>query len=627
MPAALIACVVVACNDTSGPSRGRAPVYLEIVSGDNQTATVGATVGQAIVLRVRDAVQRGVSGATVTLAVIAGNGQLEAPSRVTDDSGLVRVQWTLGTSAGDDQAIFATLPDASGLTATIHATARADGAKGLRITGAFSPSVEVGTALPQQPVVAVVDRFGNPAQSDDVTITVSLAPSVAHRTLSGTTSLVATAGVATFKGLSVAGDSGTALLSFAASKLTSVSAPLVITPGPPVRLEPLGGLSLAVPAGDAGPPVRIRVVDSFGNGLRGDTVTFSWLIAGLTIRAVTDASGVATLAQWTVPKYISVFSLIASRRGFPDQEFTVATRPGPLAYLALVSGNSVSGNAAEDGSPVTVRATDALNNGIGGVVVSFGFPGSPSLGTATTDSTGYATFSAWKLPSLPATYQLSATVTGVAPVLFDVTVSVGPPSRLEPINFPISGAIQTTQDLVARVTDAGGNVIPRVRVQWSPTSPGITFGLGVSVGDDAGVVRTTLSTTSIAGIAHFRATFAEGAVRDFNFNVLPGPFATFEPLNFSITTRVGTPFSGTVRAFDLFRNPIPGITLVARPPAPGSNLTLLAPATVNTDAFGRATFSGIAGPIPGTQVFFFDGPGGVVGTFQVQALPASGSPP
>ncbi|HTE44819.1 MAG TPA: hypothetical protein VK636_06210 [Gemmatimonadaceae bacterium] len=623
MRVALIACAVVACNDTSGPNHATAPTALDVVAGDRQTATVGGPVPQAIVLRIRDALQRNVSGSKVTFVVTAGNGQLEASSRVSDDSGLVRMQWTLGTSAGDDQMVTAKVADATGLTAVIHATARADVAKGLRVSNAFSSSVRVGDALGQQPAVAIVDRFGNATtQADDVTVTASLAPSVAHRTLNGTTSAVTNAsGVAIFTNLSVVGDSGTALLSFAGAKLTSVSAPLAITPGPAVRLDPVGGLSIVAPAGDPGPAVRVRVVDSYGNGLRGDTVIFNWLIAGLTVRAVSDASGLATLAQWTLPKYVDSFSLIASLKGAPDAQFTVRTRPGPVAHLSPIAGTTLAGNAADDGDTLTIRATDAQNNGVSGVAVTFGFVGATPLGVVTTDSAGFATFTTWKLPSLPATYQLIASATGVDALAYDVTVSVGPPSRLAPINFPISAAIQTTTELVARVTDAGGNMIPKVRVQWSPTSPGITFGLGISVGDDSGIVRTTLTTTTIAGISHFRANFAEGGVRDFNFNVLPGPFAILEPLVFNVTTRAGSSFSGTVRAYDLWRNPVPGVAITARTPALGSNLTPLTPAVLTTDAFGRGTFSGIAGPTAGLQIFYFDAPGGITGTFQVQVTP------
>lgn len=73
---------------------------IQAISGQDQVAPVGSTLPEAIVVRVVDANGKPVSGQTVDYRVTAGKGTLQIDGKVTDEAGLARAHWTLGTEPG-----------------------------------------------------------------------------------------------------------------------------------------------------------------------------------------------------------------------------------------------------------------------------------------------------------------------------------------------------------------------------------------------------------------------------------------------------------------------------------------------------------------------------------------------
>ncbi|HKO15235.1 MAG TPA: Ig-like domain-containing protein [Gemmatimonadaceae bacterium] len=94
----------------SGHARGLKPVTIEaaalagppsglvIVSGDDQKAVVDEKLRSAIVVRVVDAAGNGVAGAPIILSPSAG--AVPDTSMNTDSSGIARIRWTMGRTAG-----------------------------------------------------------------------------------------------------------------------------------------------------------------------------------------------------------------------------------------------------------------------------------------------------------------------------------------------------------------------------------------------------------------------------------------------------------------------------------------------------------------------------------------------
>ena len=187
----------------------------------------------------------------------------------------------------------------------------------------------------------------------------------------------------------------------------------------------------------------------------------------------------------------------------------------------------------------------------------------------------------------------------------------GRPAQLVPITFPATARVTSAQQILMRVADSGGRSVPGTLLTWSVVSGGGAFTPASSTADDNGLVTTTYALGETAGPLRVRATFASGGTQDFDLKALPGPLAELTPLYTDLSLRVGSSFSGTVRAVDGFGNGIPGVVLTSR--AGDIQYTGVAtaptePATATTDANGNATFHGTVGGLPGLQSFLIDGP-------------------
>lgn len=111
----ILAATFAGCTDTAAPD----PVLLEIIGGDGQEAEVATDVADLLVARVTglDGLPRGV--VRVEWRVLQGGGSIEPEGVLSDEGGLVRARWTLGTELGDQSATVA----ARGTTRTFRAWA------------------------------------------------------------------------------------------------------------------------------------------------------------------------------------------------------------------------------------------------------------------------------------------------------------------------------------------------------------------------------------------------------------------------------------------------------------------------------------------------------------------------
>ena len=598
-----VAAYAIACSDASAPGRG-VPATVEIVSGNGQTGVVGAELSSPIVIRVRDDRGHSAPNASVHIDATAAGSSVESADLVTNDSGLVYVRWTLGTVAQKQQlAIRLTQATAS---VVVDATANPGSATALRVTNSPLSTTRNGEALAQAPTVAVVDRFGNPTVGPSLVVTASLAPSTAKRLVRGTTSATTNgAGVATFAGLVVAGDTGTVTLLFSTQGLTAGSGTFVLTPGPPSRIDLIGGPVVSATVFDNGPPVQVRVVDESGNGLSGIDVQFTFPTVTGPVTARSNASGVATFTGWILPPTAGSYSIIAAVIGIPNLVINVTARPRPPSKLAALTTTTIAGNAGDAVADIAVQATDPVGNLVGGITVSFALDGAP-LKDVVTDGSGIATLSGWKLPSLPNAYRITATVTGLPSVAFDVTVSIGPPSRLDVLSFPINPQVSTTAQITVRVTDAAGNLIPHSPVQWQALTAGVTVSPASTTSDDAAIITVTATFSTVATTVRIRASLAGGTAHDFSYTLTPGPMVAFETPIVFLTQAVNSRFTVTVRGIDQWGNPVPGVQISSYVDF-GSLYAPLAPATTFTDGTGRAVLSGVAGATPGLEQFYLYG--------------------
>ena len=205
---------------------------IAINAGNNQSATAGTAVTTAPSVIVKDSNNNPVSGVSVTFAVETGAGSLATSGTVSTGADGIATSpaWTLGTSAGSN-TLSATSGSLSGSPLTFTATGTAGAADSAVITTQPSGAVN-GVALTTQPVVKIVDANGNTVTGFTGNVVASIATGTG--TLSGTTTVAASSGSATFTDLVITGTAGDFTLTFTPvdNTITPVTSnPFAVAPG------------------------------------------------------------------------------------------------------------------------------------------------------------------------------------------------------------------------------------------------------------------------------------------------------------------------------------------------------------------------------------------------------------
>jgi hypothetical protein len=615
------------CSDASAPKGPGAPATLLVVAGNGQAATVATTLPDPVVLRVVDAESRGVPNVSIRFDVSSTNGQVSVPAAVSNDSGIVRVAWTLGSTAGE-QGFAASLTSAAAIATTIRATAHPGPAIRLQMAGTIPATVRNAEAVAGEIRVVTLDSHGNVAPTPNLPVTASLAAneSSLRRELRGSTTANTDAtGTAVFSGLMVVGDTGSVSLSFQATSLAPVGATLRVIPGAPVRFEALSPASIAASVTQRGPDLNVRVADVSGNPVPGVRVSFTYAAGNASTTLETNANGMASFAQWTLPNKPGVYLIVASVASLPDIVFSVTATSGSPATIVLAGAADFSGNAGDIGPGLQTRVTDALGNPAVGVPVTFTVTPGVRLGEVATDASGLATLSTWRFPSSPASYVVSASAAGTNSVEFRLTVRRGPASRLELIAPPSGPArVGFLNSIGFRVTDLGGNVVPDVPVEFAVISGPASVSPSVVMSTAYGIVYTTISVGTTVGTITIRARLPSGVAADHTFvSESAGFYAlTWTPTEPSVP--VSSPFAVTIRAVDHYGNGVPSTFIGTWPTAiEGTSLVppQMATQLVTTDANGYATLRGTTSNQPGVHVWSLNVVGRGVYPFKIRVTP------
>ena len=269
-------------------------------------------------------------------------------------------------------------------------------------------------------------------------------------------------------------------------------------------------------------PVAAIVRDANGLPVAGVTVTFTTPSSGASgafsvNSAVTDGNGIATSGILTANAIKGSYNVTATV-GALTVTFAMTNASGNPAVIAISSGSSQSTPAGSGYAlPLKAVVTDASNNLVSGVTVTFTAPGQslPSVvfaggNTAVTDALGVATSGLMTANTKAGSaFMVTASVAGVAtPANFVLTNLTGQPAALT----PISGAGQTTEaskvfanPLQAMLTDAFGNPLRGYTVTFT----GPASGAGASVSPNTAV-------TDNGGLATSGVVTANGAIGSYN---------------------------------------------------------------------------------------------------------------
>jgi Big-like domain-containing protein len=494
--AAAVATFLIAnsCGDSStGPKQAGPPAQVDIVSGDGQEGTVGKELPKAVVAKVVDGNGIPVPGQSVNFVVTSGGGRVFAGSSISNALGIVQEIWRLGTVAGEAQRLEARAVDNTTgqpiVFAAFTATAVADEASALQMTTQPGTPARSRVVLSTQPVVRLVDRYGNAVRKAGVTVTASVTAGGGTRTLQGTTSVATVAnGVATFTNLAILGQVGTLTLAFASTGLTPVtSADVILAAGDPAVITKVSedGQSASVGSTVASAP-SVKVTDADGNLVSGATVTFAVGSGGGQLTgesAITNADGIATVGSWKLGTIAGTNTVTASIGGL-SASFTATATPGS-AELAILQQPSAT---ARSGEPLAqqprLRLQDQYGNATreSGITVTALIAAGPegltlSGATATTDADGIAAFSSLTLTGGPGTVKLRfvASSTGDRVTAGDILLSAGTPASVTKVAgddqaAPAGSAVDIHP--AVRVLDARGLPIKGARVRFTPATGG-----------------------------------------------------------------------------------------------------------------------------------------------------------
>ena len=326
LPIAVTAALIACGGDSTSPSNGP-PARLDGLGDPSRSAQVGTTVPGGIVVKVSDASGRPVVGASVALAVTAGNGVTMPRVAVTDSKGQATATWTLGTIIGQNEVTASV----DGVASTIRFTA----------TGVAGPVTTI-SMTPQNPRLLVnvdsvrisaksLDLFGNAAtpapilvSRDPTLVTVDAAGLVRVVRRGSGTYIVATAG----------GKADSVLVTVLAagqSICTAAATPVELSVGQVIT--DVSGTGFCVHAGAAN--AEYALIPFYDSGVPSATTNVEVRGLGLTTLPLPSPS---------MLRRPSVFP--AAPLVVPNDAFEAALRMRERTEAARRFGNSIAGRRA-----------------------------------------------------------------------------------------------------------------------------------------------------------------------------------------------------------------------------------------------------------------------------------------
>ncbi len=387
----------------------------------------------------------------------------------------------------------------------------------------------------------------------------------------------------------------------------------------------VSGNAQSVAVGDTvAAPLVVEVRDQFGNLVSGASVAFEIVAGAVSLTefsATTDALGRAS-TRVIAGSSAGTFAIAATVGVLPDTVLFTGTVTAGAPIFAEELVGPVNGTAGVAMTPFTYVVKDAFGN------VASGFNGtafvtlSPSTvndptpvvtgGDTVAVVNGVATWSSLTVTSA-GSFTLLATLGSNAVNSNTFTIEPAAPAQL----LKVAGDSQSVavgnflpQLLEVRVTDAFGNGVAGVNVNFNTISGFATPNVPTVATDGAGLAAASIAIDSIAGPVLIGA-YAAGLTPDsvlFTATGLPGA-----PSGFSLvagdaqTVTAGGVAADTIRVRlkDAFGNGIAGATVVF---ASFDDVTFTAD-TVITDASGIASTVAIAPPSIGLKNFFASLPG------------------
>lgn len=510
---------------------------IAMVSGCNQSGLLGSQLPLPMVARVTASDGLGVPGVVVTFTAPSG-ASVTASQVVTDSLGLAQTTMTLGSVSGP--TVFQA--SASGLTPASCSQSAYGAAAQLAFIAQPGGAI-AGSAITPPVAVAVQDAQGTVVPTFNGNVTISIGTNPGNATLSGTTTVAAVAGVATFADLSVDKAATGYTLQAASSGLTGATSTVFnVAPGTANQLA-FTVQPVTTPSGTAiTPAVVVIAQDALGNLVptfnANVTISINSGPSGAILTGtptVAPSAGVATFANLILDK-VGTYTLRASASGAAgatSASFDVTV--GVTRQLVFtVQPNSVGAGSAISPA-VVVQAQDLQGNPdstfTGGVKITIQTnPGGGTLfGTDSVNAiAGVATFSNLIIDKAGAGYTLQAASTGVASgVSSPFNVSAAAAAKLvylvPPTNVGVGAPI--TPAVAVEIEDTLGNLV-------TTASNAVTMSIGANPSN--GILGGTLTRNAANGIATFNDLTISQAGSGYTLVAGSGTLASVTSVPFTV---------------------------------------------------------------------------------------------
>src|SRR6267378_462217 len=522
-------------------------------------ALAGAAITPAVQVSAHDAFGNTATGfvgnVTVALGANPGGGALTGTTSVAAVNGAATFSSLSIDKVGSGYTLTAS---AVGLGAATSAAFAVTAAVGARLVFSTQPSnTTAGAAIAPAVQLTALDASGNTATGFTGTVTVALGTNPGGGTLSGTFTVAAVSGVATFSNLSInLVGTGYTVVATAGGMMGATSAAFNVTSGTATQLVFTVQPTTATAGAAITPAVQVTARDAQGNTATGFTGNVTVAIGtnpnGGTLSGtatVAATAGVASFATLSINKSANGYTLTAAAAG-PTSATSAAFAINPGAATQLAFTVQPTGTSA--GSVITpavqVTARDAQGNTATGftgtVTVAIGAnPGGGSLsGTISVAAVaGVVTYGNLSIDRTGTGYSLTAASGGVAgttSTAFDVSAAAA---------NKLVFTVQPTN------TTAGAPITPAVRVavqdNLGNTVTSFTGNVTVAIGSNpaAGTLAGTVTKAAVAGVVSFPDLSIDKNGAGYTLTAAAAGLTTGSSAAFNVTPGAATQLAFTVQ--------------------------------------------------------------------------------
>ncbi|WNG38694.1 S8 family serine peptidase [Archangium violaceum] len=551
----------ITATDAAAPSiTGTGSTFVTTATGlafsvQPSNALAGAPFSPAVKVNVVDKdgnlVTTGAFNVTIAIANNAGSGTLSGTTTATTSAGVATFSNLSINKVGTGYTLKASI---SGLAEATSSAFNITPAAASKLAFVTQPSTTVvGSPITPAVKVAIQDAFGN-ATTSTANVTIALGSgSPSGSTLSGTTTVAAVGGVATFSDLSINKVStGHTLVASSGTLTSATSATFAATPGAPYRARITQQPSNNVVAGSPiTPAVQVSLFDKDGNlatqSTDSVTVSLGNNPGGANLGGTTTASavaGVATFSDLTVSRPGINYTLTAGASGiYSDTSVGFNVSAGEASRLVFTS--TPADNTAV-GSAFTVRVAvqDSAGNIISGatpeVTLSLDNAAGATLGgtTTVTASGGVATFSGLSVDKVGTGYALKANAAGLEPATsptFNIVPNASETGRLVfrgTLNNAAAGA--SLGSVEVELQDSRGNVL---------TGSNALVILSLGTNPTGGALLGTAAASAVNGVATFEGLTLRTAGTGYTLVATAQGFTGATSAAFDVTSGSAVSFS------------------------------------------------------------------------------------